>query len=106
MNPQENRDDDRILQKLEAQLNQNRIVSSLWPAFNRSQSEVAFNQVVNWFNGLANPAKVAVVAIAVLVGFSVVKSILQLVASLIGLAILGIILYLVYKFLITPQSSN
>jgi hypothetical protein len=49
---------------------------------------------------------VAVVLIGGSVGLSLLRSVLQLVGALISLVILGGILYLVYKFVITPQSPK
>ncbi|MBD2127749.1 hypothetical protein H6F97_15400 [Microcoleus sp. FACHB-1] len=114
MNPQENRDYERRLQELEAELNKDKPLSSgeipfrqpLERYINRSQIESIRNRVVNWFDILPKPAKVAVVAIAAIVGVSLFLSVLRLVASLISLAILGVILYLVYKFFVTPQSPK
>jgi hypothetical protein len=114
MNPQENRDYERRLQELEAELNKDKPLSSVEIPFwqplerymNRSQIESIRNRVVNWFNILPKPGKVAVVAIAAIVGVSLFLSLLRLVASLISLAILGVILYLVYKFFVTPPSPK
>src|ERR687886_1885739 len=114
MNPQENQDYARRLQVLEAELNKERPLPSgetpFWQPLdryiNRSQVESIRNRVVNWFNSLPTPGKVTVVAIAAIVGVSLFLSVLQLVASLISLAILGVILYLVNKFFVTPQSPK
>jgi hypothetical protein len=115
MNPQENRDYEQRLQELEAELDQDQTLPSvsnqagqpLQPLIRQSQSEKSvLKQVTNWFNNLPSPGKVAVVVVTVLISFSVLRSVLQLVASLISLAILGAIVYLVYKFFVTPQSSK
>lgn len=114
MNPQENQDYERRLQELEAELNKDKPPSSVEMPFwqpleryiNRSQIESLRNRVVNWFNLLPKPGQVVVVAIAAIVGVSLFLSVLQLVASLISLAILGVILYLVYKFFVTPPSPK
>ncbi len=115
MNPQENRDYDRRLQELENELNKDRPLQSvenrpgqpLERTVNHSRPEKSVvNQVANWFNRLPKAGKVAVVAIATLIGFSVLRSVLQLVGALISLALVGGILYLVYKFFVTPQSSK
>lgn len=66
----------------------------------------ALNQLKTWFNGLNPVGKAAVAVMGISLGFTVVNSILQLVGSLISLAILGGILYLVYKFFLTPQSPK
>ncbi len=115
MNPQENRDYDRKLQELEAQLDKDRTLQSvesqpgqpLQRHTNNSKPERSvLNQVFNWYNSLPTVGRVAVVIVAAVVGFSILRSVLQLVASLISLAILGVILYLVYKFFVTPQSPK
>ena len=111
MNPPENRDNERRLQELEMELEKERLPSvdtqtgqppSL--SLNRAlQLTPVFQKVANWFNSLPSFGKVAVVIIAVLIGFSILRTVLQLVASLISLALIGVILYLVYKFFVTPQ---
>lgn len=114
MNPQNNQDYDRKLQELEDQLNKEQprfsVETKLEQPFvrfvNPSGLQSAFNQVAHWFNNLPKSGKVAVAVITALVAFSVLKTVLQLVASLISLAILGVILYLVYKFFVTPQSPQ
>jgi hypothetical protein len=74
---------------------------------NRSQADgLVFKQIFNWFNSLPNVGKVAVAVIAALVGLSLLKSVFQLVASIISLTILGVILYLVYKFFVARQSPK
>jgi hypothetical protein len=63
-------------------------------------------RVTNWYDRLPNAGKIAVAIVAAIAGFSLLKSILQLMASLFTLAILGGILYLMYRFVIVPQSSK
>jgi hypothetical protein len=111
MNPQENRDYARRLQELETELERDQPLPSvdtqpgqpLQRNVNNSQTTSVLHQVANRFNSLPSAGKVAVVIIAAIVGFSVLRSVLQLVAALISLAILGVILYLVYKFFVKPQ---
>ncbi|MBE9126401.1 MULTISPECIES: hypothetical protein [unclassified Coleofasciculus] len=64
------------------------------------------NQLTNWFNRLPTVGKVIVVIMAASIGFSVLRSVLQLVASVISLALLGTMLYLAYRFFITSQSRQ
>ncbi|HEY9673625.1 MAG TPA: hypothetical protein V6D11_19435 [Waterburya sp.] len=114
MNPQNNQDYNRTLQELRAKLNKDQLSSLLGKHLgqwlqrdvNRSQVESVLNPLINWFNSLPTFGKVAVVTIAVLVGSSLLFSVIQLIASLISLAILGVILYLVYKFFVTSQSPK
>ena len=68
--------------------------------------KLALNRVAIWFNSLPSLGKVVVVIVGLSASMSLLSSVLQLVASLISLAILGIILYGVYKFFVMPQSPN
>ncbi len=68
--------------------------------------KLALNRVTLWFNSLPTVGKAVVVIVGLSLGMSLLGSLLQLVASLISLAILGVILYGVYKFFFTPQSPN
>jgi hypothetical protein len=115
MNPNENPDYKRRLHELESQLDKEHPWQSLeiqpeqplQRQVNPSQDHKSIvNQVADWFNRLPSAGKVAVVSIGLLVGFSILRSLLQLVASLFSLAILGVILYLVYKFFVAPQSAK
>lgn len=115
MNPQENQDYNRRLQELEKELERNQHQPVGEPRSNQPLQRRAsdlqanglmFKRIANWFNSLPKAGKVTVVIIAALVGFSLLRSVLQLVTSLISLALLGAILYLVYKFFVAPQSPK
>lgn len=115
MNPKDNPYSKRRLQELESQLNPENawqfVEIKLQQFFGRhvnsSESETSIvKQVSDWFNRLSSAGKAAVVAIGALIGFSALKSLLQLVASLFTLALFGVILYLVYKFFVAPQSAK
>jgi len=56
-----------------------------------------------WFKALPQVGKIAVVVVSAFVTFSVLRSVLQLVAAIASLAILGTLLYLGYKFLVATQ---
>lgn len=115
MNPQEKRDYDRKLQELEQELdrNQRQPVGETQPGqpiqrpANPPQADgLPLQQIFNWFNRLPDAGKVAVALVAALVAFSVLKSVFQLVTSIISLAVLGVILYLVYRFFVARQSPK
>lgn len=115
MNPQENPDYERRLWELEKELDKEQPLPSIETrsgqplvrhADNSQAKKSSLNQVATWFNSLPSAGRLAVVIIAALISFSILKSVLQLVGALFSLAILGVILYLVYKFLITPQSPK
>ncbi|MGB7441578.1 MAG: hypothetical protein WA919_10955 [Coleofasciculaceae cyanobacterium] len=74
---------------------------------NHSQSlKLISNKLVNWFNSLTVASKAVVVIFAAGLGMSLLSSTLQLVSSLINLASLGVIIYLVYRFFVRSKSSN
>lgn len=115
MNPQENPDYKRRLQELEKELGNDRTAKSAetqpgqWGSGNINSllsQKALFNQAINWYHTLPDAGKVAVAIAGALVGFSLLRTVLQLVASLISLTLLGVTLYLVYKFLIAPQSPK
>lgn len=63
-------------------------------------------QVRNWFETLPQGGKATVLIVGLLVALSLLKTLVQLVAALASLAIVGILLFAAYKFLIAPQSSQ
>ncbi|PSO86419.1 MAG: hypothetical protein BRC45_02875 [Cyanobacteria bacterium QS_5_48_63] len=114
MAPENHQDWSRRLQELEKEINQaSSPVNNTEPGQplqrhnNTSQSiKSTFNQVRDWFNGIPKLGKLAVVAIGVVVGFSLLRTVLQLVSSLFTLAIVGVALYFVYKLFIASNYSQ
>lgn len=76
------------------------------PFYSTYPMKQGLNQIRTWFQGLPTVGKVMVVVVGGSLGLSLFKTVFQLITSLISLAILGIILYMVYKFFITPQSPQ
>lgn len=109
MNSPENQKVDQRLQELESQINQTPSLNAETgqPLQRQPQDEQeiyrTLNKITDWFKGLPSTAKVIVIVVAALVGFSLLRTVFQLVASLFSLAVLGVLLYLVYKFWIAPQ---
>ncbi|NEP12350.1 MAG: hypothetical protein F6K14_19510 [Symploca sp. SIO2C1] len=114
MNTQKHQDYELRLEELEQQGNKDQPMQS-----GKTQAEQRFRQYVNglpvesvltqianWFNSLTSAGKIAVVIIGGILGLSLLRTTLQLVASLFSLTILGVVLYLMYKFLINPQSQK
>lgn len=58
----------------------------------------------NWYKSLSQPAQVLVMTGGVIVGFAILNLFLRVVISLITLAILGSILYIIYRFWKSSQS--
>ncbi|TAF06733.1 MAG: hypothetical protein EAZ77_11615 [Nostocales cyanobacterium] len=111
MNPQPEEDLLRRLQKLEAEIN------SFSPHPNQSETQKQTNQTgfakLNWhfqrsqiwFQGLSGMKKLAVGGLAIFLGLLVLQTVFKLVASLISLAVLAVLVYVGYKFLL-PNSSQ
>lgn len=58
-----------------------------------------------WFANLPKTGKIIVGVMALMVGFSILRTVLQLISAVISLAILAVVLYLVYQFFIASDSS-
>ncbi len=102
MNSNNDQDWERRFQELEVEVNpEPQVQDDLSPKMNNLLS-----QIKDWYNRLPNPGKVAVAVGGVLLAFSVLNSILKLVASLLTIAILGVVLYGVYKFLMKPPTEE
>ncbi|MEL4897119.1 hypothetical protein [Crocosphaera sp. Alani8] len=69
-------------------------------------SNGTFTRVATWYQGLGTPAKVGVTVVGVVVGLSILNSILKLVTSLIVVGILGVILYGLYRTFIQNKSNS
>jgi len=114
MNPQPDQELERRLQKLEADISSpppslSAIPQSkkTLPQTNNSQSvQPSLNRLINWFNGLSSFVKLIVIGVAALVGFAILRAVLKLVAAVITLALLGVLLYLAYKFFLGRSSKN
>ena len=111
MNSQENQNWEQKLQELEAEVNQ----TTPMPPVNESKPPTttentalkeSLSQVKTWFDSLPSIGKVAVAVVAAIIGFSLLRTVLQLVTSLLTIAILGVFLYLLYKFFVAPKSSQ
>ncbi|MFB6277477.1 MAG: hypothetical protein ABEI32_15175 [Halothece sp.] len=64
------------------------------------------SQVRRWFNELPIVGKVIVVAVGIGISFSLLKTVFQLITSLLTLAIIGALGYVGYQVLIKSKNSN
>lgn len=64
------------------------------------------HRVRNWFNNLSKPAQVGVVVGSVFVGFAVLNIFLKIVTSILTIAVLVGILYIVYRFFLASNSDG
>ncbi len=65
-----------------------------------------YQQFVIWFNGIPSSGKLLAIAAGGFLSLSLIKTVYQLITSLISLSILGIILYLVYRFWVVPKNNT
>jgi hypothetical protein len=65
-----------------------------------------YQQFVIWFNAIPSSGKLLAIAAGGFLSLSLIKTVYQLITSLISLSILGIILYLVYRFWVLPKNNN
>lgn len=116
MNNYENHQQNRRLQELEDQINSQPSFTPLnleagQPLKRSAQNphpkdNTRLERVQNLLNSLPTSAKVVVGAIAALIALSLLQTVFKVVTSLITLAILGIILYLIYQFAIAPKLNR
>jgi ABC-type uncharacterized transport system permease subunit len=78
--------------------------------FNATQSNTfkteTLSRVQNWFANLPKAGKIIVGVAALMVGFSILNTVLKLISAVISLAILAVVLYVVYQFFIASDSST
>ncbi|WP_373545396.1 hypothetical protein [Chamaesiphon sp.] len=64
-----------------------------------------YQQFLSWFNGIPASGKLLAIAGGGLLSLTLIKTVFQLVTSLITLSVFGVILYLVYRFWILPKGE-
>ncbi len=103
MNRPNNQDWQQKLKELEIEID----TESVKPLQKLSESQQdRLNKVKNWFSDLPKGGKLIVGAIALIIGFSLLRITLQLISALITLAILAVVLYFVYQFFIASKPSK
>ncbi len=65
-----------------------------------------YQQFIVWFNTIPSSGKLLAIVGGSIVSLSLMKTVYQLVTSLISLSFIGIVLYLAYRFWILPKNSN
>ncbi|WP_310485478.1 hypothetical protein [Chamaesiphon sp. VAR_48_metabat_403] len=66
----------------------------------------SYQQFVTWFSNIPASGKLLAIAGGGLLGLSLIKTVFQLISSLITLSVFGVILYLVYRFWILPKNNE
>jgi hypothetical protein len=115
MNPQPDRDLDLRLQQLEAELSQTppspptitQPEKPLQPQTDSSRTlHSQLNRFINWFNGLPGLGRLLAIGFLAIVGFAILRAVLQLVAAVISLAVLAVLLYFVYQFFLARSAET
>jgi hypothetical protein len=76
------------------------------PGFGIDSLQRGYRQSISWFNSIPASGKLLAIAGGGLLSLTLIKTVFQLITSLITLSVFGIILYLVYRFWILPKSSD
>jgi phage shock protein PspC (stress-responsive transcriptional regulator) len=104
MNPQNNFNWQQALGELKAKLDRSPLLKvnlDNYPAV-----QTLYNQFLDKFQRLPKPGQVAVFAVGTIILLTVFNTILQLISALITLTVAGVLIYIAYKLVISPQSSN
>jgi hypothetical protein len=76
------------------------------PSFGMDALQRGYQQFLAWFNGIPASGKLLAIAGGGLLSLTLIKTVFQLISSLITLSVFGTILYLVYRFWILPKSND
>ncbi len=77
-----------------------------FPTISLDAFRLKYQQFINWFNEIPASGKLLAIAGGGLLSMTLIKTVFQLITSLITLSTFGIILYLVYRFLILPKNNE
>ncbi len=106
MASQPDQDVTQRLQQLEAELQQGEPIQAPPPSTPPSTTSTNWiDQIGSWLGSLSDSGKVIVAIIAVFVTLAVLSIVLQLISLAIRFAVLGLILFLVYRFFFRPKST-
>jgi hypothetical protein len=66
----------------------------------------SYQNVIAWFNAIPASGKLLAIVACGLFSMTIIKTVFQLITSLITLSTFGIILYLIYRFSILPKGNE
>ncbi len=66
----------------------------------------SYQNFLAWFNGIPASGKLLAIVACGLFSMTIIKSVFQLITSLITLSTFGVILYLIYRFSILPKGNE
>ncbi|HEY9703427.1 MAG TPA: hypothetical protein V6C58_13325 [Allocoleopsis sp.] len=112
---QQNQEWQQRLEDLETEINQNSSIPKIeihpvQPISSKEKGAEFISslwiKVKNWYDGLASTGKVVVTVGALLIGFSLLNSVLKLIGALISIAVVAVILFVGYKFFIESEEQK
>ncbi|RMF21082.1 MAG: hypothetical protein D6756_13130 [Cyanobacteria bacterium J083] len=111
MNPKQEPDWQQKLAELEAELEDESTPLYTVSKNNQTDSQqeklrAKFSSGQIWFQSLPTTAKLVIAGVLLLVGFSLLSTVLRLVTSLLTLGIIALILYSLYRFFFSPRSPD
>ncbi|NJK47577.1 hypothetical protein HC931_04745 [Candidatus Gracilibacteria bacterium] len=104
MSSQPNSDWERKLQDLETEIHQTTPINNTNIPDETTKNTVY--RIQAWFDSLPPVGRLAVGLIAMTIAFSILSTIFKIVTSLLSVAVVGIVLYLGYKFFMTPHAND
>lgn len=100
----------RQLEKLEIEINTPPNAQPVASEHRKVQAQSAtssnLNKFISLFKALPSAGKIIVVGVGVIVGFAILRTLLNLVASLFSLAFLGLLVYGIYQFLLNRDRAG
>jgi hypothetical protein len=76
-----------------------------FPSIGIDSLQSSYQKFLVWFNSIPASGKLLAIAGGGLLSLTLIKTVFQLITSLITLSVFGIIIYLVYRFWILPTSE-
>ncbi|MEG4111043.1 MULTISPECIES: hypothetical protein [unclassified Microcoleus] len=104
MNPQNNFNWQQAFGELKAKVERSPLITQNSDSYQAVGT--LYNQLLHKFQRLPKPGQVAAFAVGGIIVLTVFNSVVQLISSLMTLAVLGVLIYIAYKLAISPQSSN
>jgi hypothetical protein len=76
------------------------------PSLGLESLQSSYQKFIAWFNAIPSSGKLLAIAGGGLLSLTLIKTVFQLITSLITLSTFGIILYLIYRFSILPKGNE
>jgi hypothetical protein len=76
------------------------------PDFGINALQQGYQQFMAWFDRIPSSGKLVAVVGGGLLSLTLIKTVFQLITSLITLSVFGVVVYLVYRFWILPKNEE